>query len=841
MNSTFTSLRCASAAICVGAADRRQVGAAIGLRAASAARRRPRAALAATTHGHGPRQNAAASAATARDSSGTGSARSAFARGADILRAVHRHSRVVARSAARPRSLLALAIARSSRCQPRDPLERARWLQEEKQEFAASLEPLREVARGAPRGSGGQLSLRRRADRLRPALAREVVAAQGDGIAGVGRARRASRSRPRRSSSAASTRRSRSRRRVLEQQPDHIEALLLRADARVRTRRQYEEALADAERVLELDPEQRRRAGAEGGVAARARARRRGGGGARGARERAHRRELGCTARPRCAPRARPSRRRRATIEKAREALRQMPRAASRARALVVREAVGVLRRDRAPRAIRGDPAARARRRTRRVRLPREPRRAIARGGPQQRGRSAAARGDRARVAGRAPRSAGRRWRSTRSRPGDFDEARPRVRARASRSIRPAARRSCSAMRTRSSWPGATRRRCGSPRQMTVPAHRSLVRGRVALARGEPAQALEHFTEGNRLWPNNPVSRYYAAAGGGADRRLRARDRGVSLFDAHRRRARPTRICGSRGCDAAAGQIEPALADARASSRAGARARRRPSLLELELLARGERAAAARGARAAPRPIDRGARRRRAGARVRREARSRRGGRVPARAGRARPHRPGERGRARGAGRCARREREGEGRTRARRRSAEGASRAAAFHALRGDALRAAGARDRPPRARPISARWRSIPNSIGRSRASPSSKRRPAPPSRRSRSTNAPRAPIRGDRASVRAAAELLGEARAKPTQAETPAGRAAARSPLRCAGRDRAGRAAPRARRRRRRHRGARAPRSEVRRRRRRPRRCSSGSTRSAAPRRRPRAAAG
>jgi tetratricopeptide (TPR) repeat protein len=48
--------------------------------------------------------------------------------------------------------------------------------------------------------------------------------------------------------------------------------------------------------------------------------------------------------------------------------------------------------------------------------------------------------------------------------------------------------------------------------QMKVPAHRSLVRGRVALARGEPAQALAHFSEGNRLWPNNAVSRYYAAA-----------------------------------------------------------------------------------------------------------------------------------------------------------------------------------------------------------------------------------------------------------------------------------------------------------------------------------------
>jgi tetratricopeptide (TPR) repeat protein len=48
-------------------------------------------------------------------------------------------------------------------------------------------------------------------------------------------------------------------------------------------------------------------------------------------------------------------------------------------------------------------------------------------------------------------------------------------------------------------------------REMTVPAHRELIQGRVHLARGEPAQALERFAEGLRLWPNNAVARYYAA------------------------------------------------------------------------------------------------------------------------------------------------------------------------------------------------------------------------------------------------------------------------------------------------------------------------------------------
>jgi tetratricopeptide (TPR) repeat protein len=47
--------------------------------------------------------------------------------------------------------------------------------------------------------------------------------------------------------------------------------------------------------------------------------------------------------------------------------------------------------------------------------------------------------------------------------------------------------------------------------KMTVAPHRELVRGRVHLARGEPAQALERFAEGLRLWPDNAIARYYAA------------------------------------------------------------------------------------------------------------------------------------------------------------------------------------------------------------------------------------------------------------------------------------------------------------------------------------------
>jgi tetratricopeptide (TPR) repeat protein len=47
--------------------------------------------------------------------------------------------------------------------------------------------------------------------------------------------------------------------------------------------------------------------------------------------------------------------------------------------------------------------------------------------------------------------------------------------------------------------------------KLTVPAHRALIRARVAQERRAPARALEGFDEGIRLWPDNPWARYYAA------------------------------------------------------------------------------------------------------------------------------------------------------------------------------------------------------------------------------------------------------------------------------------------------------------------------------------------
>jgi tetratricopeptide (TPR) repeat protein len=47
--------------------------------------------------------------------------------------------------------------------------------------------------------------------------------------------------------------------------------------------------------------------------------------------------------------------------------------------------------------------------------------------------------------------------------------------------------------------------------QMKVPAHQSVVRGRIELERGNPGAALKLFDEGMRVWPNNAEARYYAA------------------------------------------------------------------------------------------------------------------------------------------------------------------------------------------------------------------------------------------------------------------------------------------------------------------------------------------
>jgi tetratricopeptide (TPR) repeat protein len=46
---------------------------------------------------------------------------------------------------------------------------------------------------------------------------------------------------------------------------------------------------------------------------------------------------------------------------------------------------------------------------------------------------------------------------------------------------------------------------------MKLPAHEFLIRGRVHLERKEYAEALADFSKGMQAWPDNPVARYYAA------------------------------------------------------------------------------------------------------------------------------------------------------------------------------------------------------------------------------------------------------------------------------------------------------------------------------------------
>ena len=47
--------------------------------------------------------------------------------------------------------------------------------------------------------------------------------------------------------------------------------------------------------------------------------------------------------------------------------------------------------------------------------------------------------------------------------------------------------------------------------ELPVAAHRGLIRGRVAQERGDPEAALREFDEALQLWPDNPWARYYAA------------------------------------------------------------------------------------------------------------------------------------------------------------------------------------------------------------------------------------------------------------------------------------------------------------------------------------------
>jgi tetratricopeptide (TPR) repeat protein len=139
-------------------------------------------------------------------------------------------------------------------CGPSDPLEAIRQLQDEKHDYKGSLEPLRKLLEDRPNDS--------------EVLYRYGAALAGSGAAGlaVWPFRRSMESPEWREKAAVplaavliatgaydgaievlNT--------ILEGKPDDIRALLLRAHARMLTRRDYEGALADANHVIELDPE----------------------------------------------------------------------------------------------------------------------------------------------------------------------------------------------------------------------------------------------------------------------------------------------------------------------------------------------------------------------------------------------------------------------------------------------------------------------------------------------------------------------------------------------------------------------------------------------------------
>jgi tetratricopeptide (TPR) repeat protein len=121
--------------------------------------------------------------------------------------------------------------------------------------------------------------------------------------------------------------------------------------------------------------------------------------------------------------------------------------------------------------------------------------------------------------------------------------------------------------------------------RMTLAPHRDLVRGRVALARGDPDAALRHFSEGLKLWPDNAVARYFAAIAadqlGDFDRTIEEYRYSIradaSATDA---RLRLARLYMALGDDGAALEVIRHDAERQASGDL------RNTLLELELLAR---------------------------------------------------------------------------------------------------------------------------------------------------------------------------------------------------------------------------------------------------------------
>ncbi len=121
--------------------------------------------------------------------------------------------------------------------------------------------------------------------------------------------------------------------------------------------------------------------------------------------------------------------------------------------------------------------------------------------------------------------------------------------------------------------------------EMTVPAYQHLIRARVALARSDPETALEYFGLSQKTWPENSVSRYYAARSaeqiGDFDRAIAEYRYAIrsdpSQSDSDRRLAR---ILSAQGDDAGAYEILQ-----QATRESDSTAESESTLLAVELLA----------------------------------------------------------------------------------------------------------------------------------------------------------------------------------------------------------------------------------------------------------------
>jgi tetratricopeptide (TPR) repeat protein len=476
--------------------------------------------------------------------------------------------------------LFSLALGSAFACGPRDPLERARVLQDKEQNFAKSLEPLREALAKNPDDpeanyryglallASGQTSL------AKWSLRKALDSPEWLERAGIPLATTAIQLGGYDEAVEIATR-------VLAQHPDNVDALMLRADARIRTRRQYEEALADAERALELDPENHGAMvpkvaallGLERADEAAA---------ALDSLERAYSDEkLGLHGSPAlCTARA--------TFAKEKGDLETAGKRFDECLehfatdGTVLREAVTFF--DSTKKSEHSEEILK-------TALEKAPNAFGYRAELVERYRATGRESEaeallRAATELEDPASQAVGWSSVALyslEKGQFDEAAKAFeRARA---IDPTGSTEilfgyADALVLAGQHDEALR----IADQMAVPAHRSLVKGRVALERGDPKQALEHFSEGNRLWPNNAVARYYAATAaeqlGDFERAIEeyryAMRIDVRATDAYLRLAR---------LQSAAGQHELALATLEFSP-GGRPEEEAAALFELELAAR---------------------------------------------------------------------------------------------------------------------------------------------------------------------------------------------------------------------------------------------------------------